>query len=153
MSIKASTGYSELILGPNSFEGIFDGGCIRVFSGSRPANADAAETGVLLGQFTNQGGSWTPTHTVYGLHFERTGKYVVNPATELWKMRASTTGIAAWFRLVARGDSGDVTYTEARIDGDIGLVGVDAELQLPSVNIQSGVTYPLDAFILTIPPI
>jgi hypothetical protein len=58
MTVKLSTGALNGMTGRLGFAGMFNHGVIKVFSGAQPANADAAETGTLLGIFSKS--SLTP---------------------------------------------------------------------------------------------
>lgn len=59
MTIRLSTGARNGLAGRLGFAAMFNHGYIKVFSGAQPANADAAETGTLLGIFTKSSGSLT----------------------------------------------------------------------------------------------
>ena len=59
MTIRLSTGARNGLAGSMGFGGMFNRGYMKIFSGSQPASADAAETGTLLGTVTDTSG--TPT--------------------------------------------------------------------------------------------
>ena len=59
MTIRLSTGLVNAQAQGLGFAGALNMGHIKVFSGTQPANADAAETGTLLGIFTRSSGSLT----------------------------------------------------------------------------------------------
>jgi hypothetical protein len=59
MTLKLSTGLRDAMVGSMGFAGAFNRGSIKIFSGSQPANADAAETGTLLGTVTASSGALT----------------------------------------------------------------------------------------------
>lgn len=114
MSIATSTGYKALIMGPNAWEHLFDGGQIRVYAGTRPESADAPHGGTLLGMVERVGFG--------GLTFFRDGQYVTKPMAHQWQMQMVQTGVAVWCRLTGPGDDGSApSVTLPRIDGDVGL--------------------------------
>ena len=59
MTIRLSTGLVNAMAQGLGFAGALNMGHIKVFSGAQPANADAAETGTLLGIFTRSSGTLT----------------------------------------------------------------------------------------------
>lgn len=59
MTIRLSTGLVNAQAQGLGFAGALNMGHIKVFSGAQPANADAAETGTLLGIFTRSSGALT----------------------------------------------------------------------------------------------
>lgn len=56
MTIRFSTGTRNGLAAGLGFQGMFNRGYIKVFTGSQPANADAAETGTLLGTISDNSG-------------------------------------------------------------------------------------------------
>ena len=148
--LQVSTKYKEQILGPHSFESIFNGGRILVFSGPQPATADYPEQGVLLAQVTTSGLAWFPNGAGgAGLHFTRAGAYVTKDEAQDWRLVVSTGGVAGWFRLVgASADDGELSYSAPRIDGAIG-----AEMILDNTTLTVGQNVPLQSWIYTIPPV
>ncbi len=59
MTIRLSTGARNGLAGSMGFGGMFNRGYMKIFSGSQPASADAAETGTLLGTVTDTSGTLT----------------------------------------------------------------------------------------------
>lgn len=59
MTLKLSTGLRNAMASGVGLGGVFNRGYMKIFSGSQPANADAAETGTLLGTVTASSGSLT----------------------------------------------------------------------------------------------
>jgi hypothetical protein len=106
------------------------GALIRVYSGSRPASANDAATGTLLG--TKTGGS--PFGTVTGGVL--TGSAVTGST-------AVASGTASWFRVTA--SNGTTTV----FDGDVGATGSGAEMILADVQIVEGGTLEVDSITIT----
>lgn len=154
MAIQVSTKFKERILGPESFPQIFNGGCIRVYSGAQPVTADAAATGTLLATVSNDGIAWTPGATGAGLVFVASGPWVTKDPARTWKMLGSAVGTAGWFRLVGPvADPGTLSYSVPRIDGSIGVAGSGAELVLSTTAVSVGSTLEIQQFAYTIPPV
>jgi hypothetical protein len=152
--LQVSTGFKSRILGPASFESIFNGGCIEIRSGGRPEFADDAAGGVLLGRFTVNGAAWSTSNTTNGINWFRVDSFVYKPEDEVWAINPIATGLATWFRIVGpRTDSGGFSVTAPRIDGDISSVPQAAEMRLVNAVLQVGVLKTLDQFVYTIPPI
>lgn len=59
MTIKLSTGLRNALAGTLGFAGAFNRCYMKIFTGAQPANADAAETGTLLGTVTASSGALT----------------------------------------------------------------------------------------------
>lgn len=59
MTLRLSTGLRNAMAGGIGLGSIFNRGYIKIFSGSQPANADAAETGTLLGTVASSSGTIT----------------------------------------------------------------------------------------------
>lgn len=60
MTVRQSTGLRTLLCSTKGFSSVFANGEIRIYTGSQPATADAAPTGVLLGVVTKDAASRTP---------------------------------------------------------------------------------------------
>ena len=75
MAIRISTGLADALAGGGAGDGslkdILANAVAAVYSGSQPVNADAAETGTLLGYITKDGGSFTPGSATNGLAWIR----------------------------------------------------------------------------------
>lgn len=153
MTLRVSTKFKELILGPTAFETVFNGGRILVYSGSQPANADFAATGTLLGQITNEGQAWTAGGSAGGIEFARSGAWVTQAAAQSWRLVVTASGTAGWFRLVGKNaDSGGASYAAPRIDGAIGTNGA-TELTLESTTLTAGQNIAVQQFLYTLPPL
>ena len=153
MALQVSTGFKSKILGPFSFESIFNGGCIEFRSGTQPATADDAETGLLLARVTLNGLPWVSGSPTNGLSFVRVGPYVTKNPADAWLFTTISSGVATWFRLKpSTYDGGERSFTAARIDGDVGT-GAGAVIRLFNNVLDAGETNSLDYFMYTIPPI
>ncbi len=87
------------------------GALLRIYSGTRPANADAAPTGTLLAELTC-GSPFAPAATG--------GVLTANAITQ--DSSANLSGTATWFRLV--NSAGTTTVT----DGDVTVTGGGGDL-------------------------
>ena len=120
---KFSTGLRTGMVYATGAREALQGGALKIFSGAVPADADAAETGTLLAEFTDNGGGG-------GLNFEvPTAPVLTKAAAQVWKDNSvNATGNASYFRFVATGDTGGASTTAARIQGTAGLAGSDLVL-------------------------
>lgn len=156
MSVKCSTGYAGLILGPNAWDAIFQDGAILCYSGPQPDSADLAPTGTLLGKITRNGGAWTPGSPTNGLRFIRTGRYVLKDPGHNWKFEGEAAGVVGWCRLVANAaDAGADSLILPRIDGAVGLedaVG-DYQLRMVALEVTASTSVEISNFIFALPPL
>lgn len=156
MAVNCSTGFRSRILGPVSFESIFNGGCIEVRSGAQPASADEAATGDLLARVTNNGGAWTPGSLTNGLRFVRNGIYAGNDLAQDWRLVGLAAGTAGWFRLVANApDDGSLSVNAPRIDGAVGPLDLpgDYQMRLPSTTITPSAMTTIPSWWFLLPPL
>lgn len=156
MTTYVSTGLAARVLGPQSFDSIFAGGCIEVRSGVQPASADLAATGDLLARITLGGGAWSPGLAANGLQFVRTGRYVLKPYADDWVLKGVGTGTAGWFRLLPNSaDPGGYSLTAPRLDGAVKVDGTsaDGQMVLVSAAITPATTMSISNWWFAIPPI
>lgn len=156
MAVNCSTGFRSRILGPSSFESIFNYGCIEVRTGAQPASADLPPTGTLVGRITVGGGAWSAGSNTNGLRFVRTGVSVQNDLAQAWRLAGVATGTAGWFRLRGNSpDGGDLSTTHCRVDGAIGLrdtVG-DFQLYLPTLAMSASTAIAIPSWWFNFPPL
>lgn len=113
---------------------LYDGGSLKIYSGSQPATADTAPTGTLLVTIT------LPTPA-----FGASSSGVAAKAGT-WSAVASAGAPtnAGYFRIKTSGDS-------FPIDGAITATGGGGELELDNISILSGQTVTINSFTLTQP--
>lgn len=131
--ISKSTGLRNALLGTSDFATAMNGGRLRWFAGTVPANADAATgAAVLLAEFTvDDDGSTGLTWDTAGI----AGGVISKTAAEAWQATAVADGTATFFRFSASGDSGTGASTSAvRFQGTIGPgIGFDLVRPNPAV--------------------
>jgi len=149
MALQLSTGLRNQLLDTNPFRTIFNLGRVNVYSnsGALPATADAALVGgthVLLCSYSNN-------NTGTGLTFaaSASGGVLTKNLAETWSHAAANSGTAAFFRLVAVGDTGALSTTEPRVQGICNTAG--AELDLDTLTFVASTVYQLDNFSISIP--
>ena len=113
--------------------GALNGGTIEIRSGAAPANADAADAGVVLAVLAL--GNPAFGAAVNGV--AAANAVNIDPA-------ANATGAAAHFRAKT---AGGVT----RLQGTVGAVGSGADMELNTVNIEAGVEVAIDGWNYTQP--
>jgi len=92
---------------------LLDGGLIKVFSGTPPASADAAQTGTVLWTISANGAGTGLTWTSASGEISKAGGAVWQGAT--------TAGTATYFRVIGSADTGALSTTEPRIQGSVGV--------------------------------
>lgn len=154
MALKLSTGFRTLLLGPYAFEDILRAGCIRIFSGYQPDDADSPEQGQLLGVVTAGGLPWSAGSPANGLLYNRSGIFIGQDTSRPWAFNALATGAAGWFRVVGNAlDDGGANADAPRIDGAIGAMEDAPEMLWSTPNVSRGMQYPIDQFFFTLPPL
>lgn len=151
MTLRVSNGFKVLILGPNSFVDIFQGGRILLYSGVQPNSADDAPTGTLIAEVTLNGQPWGG---MTGLSFVATGSYVGKDPGQHWKTHVLNAGTVGWFRLAGPDevDPDDLSFTYPRIDGSVGETGA-AQLLMKETTLALLDEIELKQFLYTIPPL
>lgn len=145
MALKLSTGLRNKLLDTNPLRTIFNLGFLEVYSGTVPDSADASIGGAtLLCRYSNN-------NTTTGITLAATASNgaITKNLGETWSKAAAGTGTATFWRLVAAGDDGTLSTTQARIQGTVGLAGAD--LNLSSLSYTATTVYTLDEFAVGIP--
>jgi hypothetical protein len=153
---KFSSGFANTLLkaGGKSAADILANGVIRGFGGSLPANADAAESGSHLIEYTLSSASFTPGNATNGLEFDvATLNVLAKKAGETWS--GVGTAAAGTGTIMTHA----IFYSNARVTGastsserwlfDVGTSG--ATMILGSTNIIQSVTSTIDNGSMTLP--
>ncbi len=154
MTLRLSTKLRSNLAGPTGFAATFANGVIDVYSGTQPATADAAPTGVKLGRFTLASGAFTAGVATNGLTFAAAADGAVSKSG-VWSFSVGlAAGTAGWFRFVTNAGAEDVSddstaKLQARLDGSVGISGADLNLSNLSITTSSPVT--VDTFTWTQP--
>src|SRR5580765_4924411 len=137
MAEKMSTGLCSKLMDTSPFRTIFNLGFIKIYSGAIPATADAAITGTLITTITNNS-------TATGLTWEAAAVagVLAKKSTETWSGVNGATATATYYRLIAVGDTGGLSTTEARIQGTIGTGAGD--MNFGTTALVSGDTLPIN---------
>jgi hypothetical protein len=121
MSFKISTGLRNHMLVTGSVKSGMDGGVIKIYAGTEPADADASiGAATLLDTISNN-------DTGTGINFDATptsGVLVKAPA-EVWSGTCVASGTATFYRFVSLADDGTSSTTFKRMQGTVGVVGAD----------------------------
>lgn len=146
MTTKISTGLSGYLLATGSLRQAFASSFLRVYQGTEPATADAALPGdaILLCEISVDGEG-------DGLNLNTTadGTYISKSPTETWRGEALATGTPTYFRWVTGPDAGGASSVLPRIQGKVGLAGV--ELNFSSLNFVEGAIQKVDYFVVAMP--
>lgn len=148
MTLKVSRGLRNKMMVSDSFKAIMEANdnCrLQIYSGTPPSTArEAVPAGaVLLVEITEDDAT--------GLLFDSAASQGVlaKDPDQVWQGTVDNDGEAAWYRLVADGDSGNASDTEPRLQGEIAQSG--AELNLSEVQLTSGAVQTIDYFVVNFP--
>ncbi len=140
--MKLSTGMRNALLSGGSLKATLDGGEIRIYSGTVPADADASIGGATLLVTIKNGGS--------GITFgSASGGVIQKAGGETWSGTNAATGTASFYRHVLSADDGTSSSSAARLQGTVGVAGAD--MNLSSVSLTSGATQTLNFYSVTVP--
>lgn len=121
MSFKISTGLRNHMLATGSVKAGMDGGVIKIYAGTEPADADAAiGAATLLVTISNN-------DTGTGITFDATptSGVLVKSTSEVWSGTCVANGTGAFYRFVSLADDGTSSTTFKRMQGTVGVVGAD----------------------------
>lgn len=135
-----------------SLRDIFRCGVLRIYSGSAPADADAAVTGTLLLEISESSGAFVAGAFDNGLRFGAAASGAIGKdSTQTWSDTGIISGYTAgYFRLCANPtDAGAISTTLPRIQGNCG--GAGSDLVMGSTTVVLGATATVDGFTFTLP--
>lgn len=130
MAMNFSTGLINYVMDTGSFKQAFTNCHMTFYAGARPASADDAPTGTVLGEGTLNGDPFTEGAATNGLNFDDAVlKTISKAAAETWKITCTANGTIGWFRIKANAvDANGVSTTAIRADGVVGITNGDARL-------------------------
>ena len=154
MAVRLSTGAVNALAGggagDGSFVDVFANAVIAVYTGKQPVNADAAESGTLLGLITVDGGAFTGGIAANGLNWEAAVAGVCGkPSDEEWAIIPDASGTAGWARLYDNAMTTGASTTAVRIDMACG-VGA-GELRMSTTSLVVDVKSVVNTLNVTIP--
>ena len=151
MTVRLSSGLKDAMLGETGLKGALADGVIRIYSGAQPASADNAIAGTLLAEITEGGGAFAHGSPTNGLEFDPPSLGIIAKAVaETWTGNGLANGTAGSGRICANPlDDGTSSTTLARLDFSVGKSTGD--LQLSTVNVETGVPVTVDVAQITLP--
>jgi len=144
MALRLSTGLVNGLMEESgkSLANLLDNGKMRIYTGSQPLSADAAETGTLLAVISSTCGTGAEDGLKYG-----TASSGVLPIGEpAWQGAVIAAGVAGWFRIYDENDVMGSNGTAVRLDGAIGVSGADLNLSHTNLALSSVVTITSGTF-------
>jgi len=153
MAIRLSTGTVNALAGGGTTDGslkdIFNAGVIAIYTGAQPANADASETGDLLGYITVASGAFTPGSATNGLVWDNAVNGVCGkPAATEWSITPTATGTAGWARLYSNARVLGASSSAIRIDLSCGVGSGD--LRWTTTAFTTGVKFTIETLNLIV---
>lgn len=152
MAVRWSTGLRNTVLkaGGKSLADTLLNGVIRGFTGTQPANGDAAETGTFLIEWTLGAGAFTPGNVLNGLEFElATDGILYKKVGEIWRGVGVAAGVIGWARFYSNAMVAGISTTSERFDMAVATVGSD--MNIPNTTVTIGGSITLDSGIVTFP--
>ena len=144
MTFKVSTAMRNQLLITSPLKTILAAGFIKIYSGVSPTDADQAVTGTLLCTISISSGG-----TGINLDVAAALGVVLKAPAETWSGVNAATGTAGYYRHSAVGDTGVLSTTQPRLQGDIATSG--QEMNLSSVALTSGATQTIDYYSVALP--
>ena len=144
---RESTGLVNYLQVTGSRKAGLDGGFLDIYAGTVPADADASIGGATLLSTLTLGGD-----DVTGLTIDATATdgVIKKPDAAVWRdPTPPATGTASFFRWRQTGDTGALSTTDRRIQGTVGTIGCD--LNLNSTTITTGVAFEINTFTIRQP--
>jgi hypothetical protein len=132
-----------------SLKDVFRNHVLRIYSGSAPATADAAETGTLLAEITVGGLAVTPGTSTNGMSFGTPAAGVLGKASETQQGDGLADGTAGYYRCYDNGVVAGSSATAKRMQGTVGTSGADCILGSTSIN--SGAPVVISQHNVTVP--
>lgn len=147
MATRYSTGAVNALAGggagDGSFKDVFANAVGAFYSGTQPANADAAEGGTLLGYLTKDGGTFTPGSATNGLNWDAAVNGVcAKPSGEVWKCVPVAGGTVGYLRIYANDRTTGSSSSAVRFDLACGVGS--GEVRLSSTTFAVGVPVTLN---------
>jgi len=157
MALRLSTGLRNTLLsGTAGLAQVFGTGIIDIWTGTPPANADAAETGTKLVRISvssfascGSGGTGGGTAGSGGLLWGTAANGSLPKSADTWSGEGIANGESGWWRLHGYNILHGTSSTSPRIDGVCGVSGAD--LNMSDLTVASAATITIDSFSITIP--
>lgn len=150
MTIRTSTGFAADLAVTGSMKALMDGGSIKVYDGTEPATADAAEAGNVIWEIKKDDGDGGVEGLVFDAAAE--GRSLVKPSADTWG-GATGNGTATYWRLVTSADDGTEATDQPRVQGSCGsTAGSDLYMSNTTLTEDAAVlAKTLAAFSMTLP--
>lgn len=145
MSLFTSTGLRNAMLVTGSMKSQLDGGFVKIFGGTVPADADS-DIGAATTLCTI---SLNGTATGLTFNASASAGTVTKTTAEVWSGTNALTGTATFWRFYKTGDTQGASTTALRLQGLASTSGSD--LVMTSISLVSAAPQNVDYFSLTLP--
>jgi hypothetical protein len=132
-----------------TFKDIFRNNVIRIYSGSAPATADAAESGVLLLKLTVSSGAFVAGSSANGNNYGTAAAGTLPKDGNVCSGVGLADGVAGYYRVYDNGEITGASSVAKRVQGVCAISG--GEFTLSSTTIVTGATTTLDTHNITLP--
>lgn len=155
MAIRLSTGLANALggggAGDGSVKDVLANAVGAVYTGGQPVNADAAETGTLLGYITKGGGAFSAGSATNGLNWDTFVDGVgQKPTAEEWAIIPVASGTAGYIRVYDNAMVTGASTTAKRFDMSCGVGTGDAQWA-PTAVLAGGIKNVINSFALRVP--
>lgn len=142
---KFSTGLRTGMLNATGAKAALNSGFLKIYSGTVPADADAALGGATLLCTVSNASTGT------GVTFDAPAAGVLSKAAaETWSGVNAATGTGTFFRFVAAADDGTLSTSAPRVQGTISAAGT-GDMNLATATFTSAATFTLNYFSVDLP--
>ena len=149
LNIEDGDADSKILTVSKAMKDVFRNNVIRIYSGAAPADANAAESGVLLLKLTLSSGAVTPGAAANGNNFDDITTGVLSKDANVWSGVGLADGTAGYWRMYDNGEITGAVSTSKRMQGLCGTSGT--AFVMSSTSIVTGATITLDTFTITQP--
>lgn len=133
-----------------SFSDLFRHGVMRIYSGTQPATADAAETGTLLCTISQSSATFVAGTFANGLRLGAVASGVLAKETgDVWSGVGVAAGTAGWFRFYDNSMTTGESTSAIRFDGAVATSGTQCNMANTAVVV--GGTSTVDTVALGLP--
>lgn len=143
MATRFSTGLRNGMAVTSPIRTLLNNSVLKIYAGTVPSSADAALPGdatLLVTIVANDGNLRLDTVA--------SGGTVTKDTTQIWSGVAVASGVATYYRHVLPSDTGVLSTTQVRIQGEVALVG--KEMSLTNTSISSGATQTIDFYAINL---
>lgn len=145
MNEKLSTGLVTALMGNSGMREALTGMHLYIYAGAEPASADASiGAATLLCDLSGNGDG-----SALAFDAAPADGILLKDATQAWQGTNLAGGTATFFRIATPADTGALSTTAVRIQGDVAVIG--GNLNISSTTLTSGAPQTVEYFAIGMP--